>query len=113
MLTKQRPEDKCELHAPLFFIPSTSQVARRDVSLTIANKRYKRLEADMIRSRIELMDTLSIAEKDRQEHSRELSDVQGRAKGLEVALRTADEVHRWNFHHVVPVLYSIYLCSLW
>lgn len=68
------------------------KTARKDVSLGVARKRYKRLEADMFRSRVELADTLSEVEKDHQKHENEMKRAEERAKELEVALRAADEV---------------------
>lgn len=55
-------------------------------------QKYKRLEADMYRSRVELADTLCDVETDRQKHDSEMAQAEERAKELEVALRAADEV---------------------
>lgn len=46
----------------------------------------------MIRSKMELMDALSDAERKHQHHVRELKGAEARATELEVALRAADEV---------------------
>lgn len=55
-------------------------------------QKYKRLEADMNRSRLELADTLCDLETDREKHDSEMAQAEERAKELEVALRAADEV---------------------
>lgn len=68
------------------------QTARMETSLGVARKKYKRLEADMFRSKIELADTLADAEKERNKHDQEFRQADEHAKELEVALRAADEV---------------------
>lgn len=60
----------------------------------MARTKYKRLEADMFRGRIELADTLSEMEKDNQRHEIEMERAEEQTKELEVALRAADEVNK-------------------
>ena len=69
-----------------------SQVTRKEVALGMAWRKYRRLEADMIRSRMELMDTLSDMENERKKHAGELEGAKKHGSALEAALRTADEV---------------------
>eukprot|EP00752_Nemacystus_decipiens_P015407 g13740.t1 len=67
------------------------ETARKEIALGVARQRYKRLEADMFRSRIELADTLSEVEKDHQKHEIEMKRAEERAKELEVLRQlTAD-----------------------
>ncbi|CAM9694986.1 unnamed protein product, partial [Scytosiphon promiscuus] len=70
------------------------ETARKEISLGIARTRYKRLEDDMFRSRLELADAFSEFESHKLEHEREMEQAEERAKQLEVALRAADEVLR-------------------
>lgn len=70
-----------------------SQTARKEISLGIARAKYKRLEEDMLRSRLELADAYSEFETHESRHDREMEQAAARAKQLEVALRAADEVH--------------------
>ncbi|CBN75760.1 hypothetical protein Esi_0174_0018 [Ectocarpus siliculosus] len=70
------------------------ETARKDIALGVERQKYKRLEADMYRSRVELADTLCDVETDREKHDSEMAQAEKRAKELEVALRAADEVLR-------------------
>ncbi|CAM9284817.1 unnamed protein product, partial [Ectocarpus sp. 13 AM-2016] len=70
------------------------ETARKDIALGVERQKYKRLEADMCRSRVELADTLCDVETDREKHESEMAQAEERAKELEVALRAADEVLR-------------------
>ncbi|CAM9592712.1 unnamed protein product [Ectocarpus fasciculatus] len=70
------------------------ETARKEIALGVERQRYKRLEADMYRSRVELADTLCDVETDRQNHDSEMAQAEERAKELEIALRAADEVLR-------------------
>ena len=73
------------------------QTARKEISLGLSRKKYKRLEADMFRSRTELANTLCEAEKDHQRHELEMKRAEEQTKELEVALRAADEVGTARF----------------
>lgn len=70
------------------------KTARKEIALGVARTKYKRLEADMFRGRIELADTLSEMEKDNQRHEIEMERAEEQTKELEVALRAADEVNK-------------------
>ncbi|CAM9581708.1 unnamed protein product [Ectocarpus sp. 6 AP-2014] len=70
------------------------ETARKGIALGVERQKYKRLEADMYRSRVELADTLCDVETDREKHDSEMAQAEERAKELEVALRAADEVLR-------------------
>lgn len=72
--------------------PPDLQTARKDIALGVLQKKYKRLEADMFRSRVELADTFVEVEKGRQLYSGEMACAEERRKELEAALRAADEV---------------------
>lgn len=50
----------------------------------------------MIRSRVELVDTLSAMERERQGHVEELEAAAKRSAELEVAVRAADEVRTYT-----------------
>ncbi|CAM9700412.1 unnamed protein product [Laminaria digitata] len=58
----------------------------------MTGKKYKRLEADMFRSRIELVNALSTMETDRAKYDRDLGEAKKRLADFEAALREADEV---------------------
>ena len=59
----------------------------------MTGKKYKRLEADMFRSRIELVNALSTMETDRAKYDRDVGEAKQRVADFETALREADEVY--------------------
>ena len=70
----------------------------------MTGRKYKRLEADMFRSRIELVNTLSTMETDRANYDRDLAEAKKRVTDFEAALRKADEVYNNN-----PLSHTLYL----
>lgn len=72
--------------------PFFVQTSRREFALNLSKRRYRRLQADMLRSRLELADTLGVLETERSEHISKIKDAEIRRVELENALRAADQV---------------------